>query len=136
MIYLDIISQKKPGHGGSKNWFLLQDSYTEQKWFLFMKTKEELTEKVTPFPKKLKSVKKNFKIICCYNADKNKTLEKKCAKNFEQIDFKFTSPGTPQQNDVVERGFAKLYYQMRKIMIHTGLHMRTSRLLYGPNVDH
>ena len=30
MIYLELISQKKPSCGGSKNWILLQDSDTKK----------------------------------------------------------------------------------------------------------
>ena len=33
MIYLEIISQKKISYGGSKNWFFIQDSDTNQKYF-------------------------------------------------------------------------------------------------------
>ena len=49
MIYIDIILQKKPSYGGSKNWILIQDSDTKDKWSLFKKTEEYLSEKVTPF---------------------------------------------------------------------------------------
>ena len=46
-------------------------------------------------------MKKNVKIIGCGNGDKNKTLEEDCANNFEEIDFEFVSPGTPNQTDIV-----------------------------------
>ena len=39
MIYLDISSQKKPSYGGSKNWILIQDLDTKQKWSIFTKAK-------------------------------------------------------------------------------------------------
>ena len=39
MIYLDIISKKKPSYGGYKNWILFQDFYTKQKYYFFMKAK-------------------------------------------------------------------------------------------------
>ena len=52
-----------------------------------MKAKEYLTEKVTPFLNKMKTMKKNVKIICCGDAGEKKTLEENCAKTFEEIDF-------------------------------------------------
>ena len=58
MIYIGISSQKKPGYGGSKDWILLQDSDSEQKWVYFKKAKEVYTEKVTPFLKKMNTTKK------------------------------------------------------------------------------
>ena len=66
--------------------------------------------------------KKNFKITCCDNAGKNKTLEENCVKYDEEIKFEFTSPGTPQKNGVAERGFATLYFCMQAMMVHSGLH--------------
>ena len=75
MIYLDISSQKKPSYGGYNNWILIQDLDTKQKWSLFKKAKEDLTEKVTPFLKKMKTITKNSRIFCCGNAGANNTLE-------------------------------------------------------------
>ena len=40
MIYLEIISSKKPSYGGSKSWILIQDSDIKQKWSLFNNSKE------------------------------------------------------------------------------------------------
>ena len=65
IIYIDIISQKKPSYGGSKNWVLIQDCDTKQKWYSFTKTKELLSEKVDPFLKEIKTMEKKAKIICC-----------------------------------------------------------------------
>ena len=39
MIHLDLSSQKKPSYGGSKNWILIQDLDTKQKWSFFTKSK-------------------------------------------------------------------------------------------------
>ena len=41
---------------------------------------------------------------------------------FKEIKIEFTSPGIPQQNDMVERGFATLYSRMCAMMRHIGLH--------------
>ena len=87
MIYLDLNSQKKPSFGGSKNWVLIQDLDTKQKWSLLPKAKEDLNEKFTPFLNKMKAMKNIFKIIFCDNAGEKKTFEENCANNFEEIKF-------------------------------------------------
>ena len=86
MIYIGISSQKKPSYGGSNTCIIIQDSDTKQKWYCFTKIKEYLSGKFTPFLNKMKTMKKtsdNF----LWNAGKNKTLEKNCMKNFEEINF-------------------------------------------------
>ena len=114
-IYLDISSQKKPSYEGSKNWIIIQDSDTQKKVFLH-KGIIILTEKFTHFLNKMRTIKKNIKIIFCDNACKNNTLEEKGAKQIKEINFEFTSPGTPQKNGVIERGLDTLYCQMRVTM--------------------
>ena len=59
------------------------------------------------------TMKENVKIILCDNAGENKTLKESCAKISEEIRMEFTSPGTPQQNGVLERLFSTLYSWMR-----------------------
>ena len=61
MIYLYFSLHKKPSSVGSKNWIFIQDLYTKQKLSLFTKTKEYLTEKVTPFLNKTNTMKKTSK---------------------------------------------------------------------------
>ena len=56
IIYLDIISQKKPSYVGSKNWILIQDSDTKQKLSFFKNSKEDLIEKSAPFLDILKNM--------------------------------------------------------------------------------
>ena len=70
----------------------------------------------------MKTMKKNVKIISFENSGENKTLKENCINNLEEIKFEFTSPGTPQKNGVVERGFATLYSIMHTMMTHARLH--------------
>ena len=63
----------------------------------------------------MKTTKKIFTVIHCDNTGKKKTLEKNCASFFEENRFEFTTPGTPQQNSVIEQGFGILSYCMRTI---------------------
>ena len=76
------------------------------------------TNKVAPLLNNTKTTKINVKTICCDNSVKNNNLEENCAKMFKEIKFYFTSPGTPQENGVVEWGFATLYSGMRVMMSH------------------
>ena len=46
MIYIAISSQRKPSYGGSKNWILIQDSDTKQKWYFFSNTGDDLSYKL------------------------------------------------------------------------------------------
>ena len=87
IIYIDLISQKKPSYGGSNNCIIILGSDTKQKWSLFTKSKEDLTGKVTPFLNKVTSSKKNVKIIICNNACKNKTLKENCAEFTKKSTF-------------------------------------------------
>ena len=43
-------------------------------------------------------------------------------KKFKEIHFKFTPPGTPHQNDVIEGGFTTYLFHMYVMMAHAGLH--------------
>ena len=80
-----------------------------------------IDKKTTSLLKKLKSMNESAKIICCNNADKSKTIEK-IVQIFKEIGFEFMSPGTPQQNDILEWGFATLYSRMRIILAHAVIH--------------
>ena len=78
--------------------------------------------KIRPFLKYNEDYEENVKIIFCENVGEKNILEENCAKHFEEIKFSFTSPGTPQQNSMVERVFATLYSQMSSMMEHKRLH--------------
>ena len=58
---------------------------------------------MAPFLNKMKTMKKYVKIIFYDNAGENKTFKENCAKDFEETKFEFAAPGTPQQNEDVER---------------------------------
>ena len=64
----------------------------------------------------MNTTKKNVKITHCDDAGKKRTLEENWAENSEEIHFEFMSPGTPEQNGVIERGYYTIYYQMHLIM--------------------
>ena len=47
-------------------------------------------------------MKKKANIIIYENTGKHKNIEENCANVFEEIDFEFMSPVTPQQNGMEE----------------------------------
>ena len=49
-------------------------------------------------------------------------LLNKITQFFEEINFEFTLLGTPQQNGMIERGFATIYSWIHTMMAHTGIH--------------
>ena len=77
---------------------------------------------ICPFLKYNEDYEENVKVICCDNTGEKKILEENCAWHFEEINFYFRSPGTPQKNGMVEWVFATLYSQMRGMMEHARLH--------------
>ena len=84
-------------HGNHDLHVDIQDSDSKQKLYFFTNTRKEMTENFTPFLKKLKSMKKNVKIIFCNNAGKNKTLEEYFTRKFDGFGLEFTSPGNTQK---------------------------------------
>ena len=103
------------------------DDATGMKWSFFLKTKDQLPNKVIPFLKELKArdsraTKYIFvKYLRCDNAGENLLLETKCKEEGFGIQFEFTSAGTPQQNGVVERAFATLWGRVRAMLNHARL---------------
>ena len=80
MIYLDLISQKKPSYGGSNNWILIQESDTKQKLSFFIKSKKYLIEKSSPLLNTLKTMKIMSKLFAVTKQVKRR-LSKKIARN-------------------------------------------------------
>ena len=56
----------------------------------------------------------------CNNAGENQAFEKEYIEKELGIVFKYTAPGTPQQNGVVERAFATMLGKTRAIMNGAG----------------
>ena len=98
-----------------------QKTHTPNQNGIYSQRKIILTEKVTPFLDKTNTMKKNVKIIYCDGVGENKTLEENCAEKSKEINFGFMSPGTPQQNGVLERGFATPYSCIYAQMGHARL---------------
>ena len=70
----------------------------------------------------MNTTKKNFKTVFCENVGKSNMIEESFVKTFEEIDFEFTPPGTPQKNMMIERVFDTLYYRMHVMMAPIVIH--------------
>ena len=116
-LFLDITPMNYESFGGSRNWLLIVDEYSDYCWSYFLKTKDELAETVV---KLIRDLQEKYKIkiesIRLDNAGENKTLENLCLKEGLGIKFEWTAPGTPQQNGKVERKFATLFGYTRAML--------------------
>ena len=117
-MYIDLTSSKYSSAGGSKYCCLAVDEATHMKFSMFLKQKSEMKEKLVPFFKELQHTY-GIKVehIRCDNAGENWALEDECIEKDLGIIFEYTTPGTPQQNGVVERAFVTMLGKTRAIMI-------------------
>ncbi len=70
------------------------------------------------------------KCISCDNDGENISSKKACKKERLGVFLEYTAPWTPQQNESVEREFAKLYIQVRA-MLSDGKFIIASKLALG-----
>ena len=123
-LYMEISSVWHRSISGTKFWCLVVNNYTNMKWSFFLKTKNELKDKIIPF---LKTVHEKDKVtvqtIRCDNAGENNKVEELCKKTtgLAHIKFEYTPWDTPQFNGVVEHAFATLYGWVRSLNNAAGL---------------
>ena len=97
----------------------------------FLKKKNEQVEPNIDWIKALKGRHEiQVKIFRCDNAGEKKVLERESDKNELGIIFEYTAPGTPQQNDLVERVFETVMERARAMMNHAGLTMAERQQLW------
>ena len=58
------------------------------------------------------------------NSGENRSLQKECGKQNLGVIFRFTAPGTPQQNSVVERKIPALVRRARAMLIQAGINSK------------
>jgi len=90
-----------------------------------------MKERLVPFLKELQhmyGVKVEY--IRCDNAGENCALEDECIEKDLGIIFKYTAPGTPQQNGVVERAFVTMLGKTRAIMNGAGFDEKKRHLFW------
>ena len=58
------------------------------------------------------------------NNGENRSLQKECDKQNLGVKFKFTAPGTPQQNSVVESKIPALVGRARAMLVQAGINSK------------
>ena len=97
------------------------DEATHMKFSLFLKQKGDVKNKFIPLLKELRDTYgRRVLHIRCDNAGENQAFEEECIEKELGIVFKYTAPGTPQQNGVVERAFVTMLGKTRAIMNGAG----------------
>ena len=108
---IDTSSVKHTSLGGRKYWLLTVDDCTDFCWSFFLKSKDELSDKIIELIKELKNGPEKITVekIRCDGAGENKDLEGKAKKDGLGLIFEITARNTPQHNGRVERKFQTLY---------------------------
>jgi hypothetical protein len=119
-LFIDLAWIKTASFANNRYWLLVMDDFTNFIWSFFLKSKDQLQEKVIAL---LHDLKKNHNIIVhhirCDNAGENQTLQQMLqADNILTCNFELTAPDTPQQNGKIERKFATLNGKVRAMLNH------------------
>ena len=121
-VFIDISSFKQVSRGGNKHWLIMVDEFSYYTHSIFLKKK---SDQIKILPIWIKGIAKKHTIeikrIRLYNSGENKSQQKECDKQNLGIIFKFTAPGTPQQNSVAERRTPTLMGRVRAMLIQAGL---------------
>jgi hypothetical protein len=126
-IYVDLTTIQTTSFGNKKHWVLVVDEFTDMKWSFFLKQKSDLGKTMMNFLRQQKEegfmVNKIRLKIRLDNAGENRAFKELCLRSddFRSVKFEFTSPRTPQQNGVVERGLHTLMGRARSMMNAAGL---------------
>ena len=125
-IYSDIATVKAPKSKkgekqivvAKKNWHMMVDECTGLKFSKFYNKKNDMPEPTCEQFHKWKQAGKPVLILRQDNAGENKLLEARAKSAAWKLDFKieYTARDTPQQNSLVEVGFATTANQGRAIM--------------------
>ena len=110
-----------PSAGGKKHWLLIVDEATDYTHSIFLKKKSAMIKIMLIWITNLfKKYHIRIKKIRFYNSGEDRILQAKSDQHNLGIEFKFTAPGTPQQNSVVERNFPTIMGRAKAMMTHAG----------------
>ena len=130
-VHLDISTLKprpgdeeKSGAIAKSNWRLIVDAITKKKYSGFFKTKDEMIEPTCMLFKRWKDEGRPVTHLRMDNAGENVKLKFRCESADWKLGikhFEFTSRDTPQQNSLVEVGFATLGNRARAMMFRANV---------------
>ena len=103
-VFIDISSFKQVHRGGNRHWLIEGDEFSDCSHSSFLSKKSDLIKMI---PMWIKGLSRKYGIeikrIRLDNSGEYRSLQKECDKQNVVVIFKFTAPGTTQQNSVVER---------------------------------
>ena len=106
-----------PTFGGKKHWLLVIDNSSYFILSFFLKEKSNLVDIMIGLIKILKNkFNLQVKYLCCNNVGENFAFEKAYKEEGLGVDFKYTAPGTPQQNGCIEEKFSTLFNQVHAML--------------------
>ena len=127
-MFIDISSFKHESMRGKRHWLIVVDEFIDYSHSFFLSKKRDQTVVIPIWIKGLKTkygiVVKNVRFD---NSGENRSLQKECERQNLGIIFEFTTPGSPQQNSVVERKIPTLMDRSRAMMIQTGFSQQDKR---------
>ena len=130
-VFIDITPMKFSSLGGSRNWLLVVDDFSDFCWAFFLKRKDELAEKMISFVKEMRNkFRIEIKKIRMDGAGENISFKEEVERKGWGIQFELTGPGTPQHNGKVERKFATLFGFARAMMNYCGIEKNFRRGLW------
>ena len=130
-VYYDITPMRFSSYGGSKNWLLIVDDYSDFCTSLFLKTRDETKEKFIQWVNLMENYGIKIKYVRCDNAKENVQLGEHMKHSGKGIIFQFTAPGTPQQNGKVERKFATLFSYIRATLNRANVSDNQRKMLWA-----
>jgi Reverse transcriptase (RNA-dependent DNA polymerase)/gag-polypeptide of LTR copia-type len=133
--YFDVSSIKGSSYGGSKHWLHVVHGETKMKWSMFLKTKDEVKDKMTQWVDEIRSKRMEVKTLRCDNAAENKDFSKHSKQAQMGLIFEFTAPHTPQQNGIVERSFPTIGGRVRAMMSSAGIEKELRTKLWAETVN-
>ena len=100
------------------NWLMIVDESTGLKFSSFYRTKNGMIEPTCVQFQKWKTMGTQLKNVRCDNAGENTALERRAngAQWNLQLEFEYTARATPQQNSLVETGFASMLNKARAML--------------------
>ena len=109
-LFFDISSQSTLTFGGKHHWLLVINNCSNYCWSFFPREKSDLAQTMLGLVYNLK-IKLNLQVQClhCDNAGEKQSFERTCKQEGLGINFKYTAPGTPQQNGCIKCKFATLF---------------------------
>ena len=109
-LFYDISSPLTPTFGAKKHWLLVLEDSTHYAWSYLLKEKCEMKNVILGLIKNLKT-KNGLQVwyAWCDNAGENEDFEWICKQAEMGVEFKYTTPDTPQQNDWVKWKLATFF---------------------------